>query len=72
MLVLCGDLTDVGRPREALLDGHFVIYLGKNAATAYLHTRARQIELLLQSNDQLIHEPARHIFALTRIGPAKI
>ena len=35
---------------------------------AYLHTRGRQIELLLEPTEQLVHEPARHLNGVAFVG----
>src|SRR5262245_18600742 len=63
-------LTYVGE--APFLDGHLVVDRRQHSTLACLHTRRWQIELLLEPTEQFVHEPARHLFALARIGPAKV
>src|SRR6266699_1908379 len=63
-------LTYVGE--APFFDGRLVIDLRQHLTTAYLHTWGRQVELSLEPTEQLVHEPARYVFALARISPAEV
>src|SRR5215475_8391976 len=55
-----------------LLEGSRIVDLRKHSTAADLHARSRQLELSLEPADELVHEPARHAFALARIGPTEV
>src|SRR5262249_28846625 len=77
--VRSSDVAGIGSPvhltyvgEAPFLDGHLVVDRRQHSTVACLHTRRWQIELLLEPTEQFVHEPARHLFALARIGPAKV
>src|SRR5919197_45223 len=55
-----------------VLDRRLVIDVREHSPAAYFDARGRQLELPLEAAHQLVHEPARHVFALTRIGPTEV
>src|SRR5262249_11021538 len=63
-------LTHVGEP--PLLDGRRVVDLREHSTAADPHARGWQCELPLEAADELVHEPARHAFALARISPTEV
>src|SRR5262249_56277216 len=66
------------RPRLAyvakppLSNRRLVIDRREHSTAAYLHARGRQVELPLETAEQLVHEPARHMLALARVSPTEI
>src|SRR5215211_6043059 len=62
--------ADVGE--APVLHGDLVVDAREHAAAADLHLRRRQLPLVPQSVEQLVHQPARHMIALGRINPAEI
>src|SRR6266480_1216862 len=63
-------LAHVGEP--PLFDGRRIVDLREHSTAADLHARRRQLELSLEPADELVHEPARHAFALARIRPTEV
>src|SRR5262245_60938942 len=49
-----------------------VIDRREHSTAAYLHARGRQVELPIETAEQFVHEPARHVVAFARVSPTEI